>query len=116
MAWNPTSVEEVKNIVEKDLANCDDEQRSIFRRYSIEPCLAPILRYGETTAVVIVARKGNEVIYWEDVEEGFNISPVAEDGRVLEHWCNQDELRHALNAWIDGRQYTTRLGPAIKIE
>ena len=65
--------------------------------------------------VVVVARKGEEVIYWEDGEEGFNVSPIAQDGRILEHWCNQDELGHALNAWIDGRERSTKLGPAVPI-
>jgi hypothetical protein len=65
---------------------------------------------------VVAARQGDEVIYWEDVEEGFNVSPVGEGGRILEHLCNQDELRHALNAWIDGRERSTKLGPAVPIE
>jgi hypothetical protein len=51
-------------------------------------------------SVVVVARRGDEVMYWEDVEEGFNISPITSDGQVLQHWCNQDELGSALNAWI----------------
>jgi len=116
MEWKPTTVEEVKNIVTADLANCDEEQLEIFRRYALEPYLAPILRYAEMGTVVVVARKGEEVIYWEDVEEGFNVSPISEDGRILEHWCNQDELRHALNAWIDGRKRSTKLGPAVPTE
>ena len=107
MEWKPASIEEVKNIVETDLANCDGEQLTIFRRYAVDAHLAPILRCGRMESVVIVARNRNEVIYWEDVEEGFNVAPIAEDGRILEHWCNQDELKHALNAWIDGRKRTS---------
>ena len=77
--------------------------------------VAPILRYGQIENAVVVARRGDEVIYWEDVEEGFNLSPVSPDGQILEHWSNQDELRFALNAWIDGRTRTVRLGPATPI-
>lgn len=65
---------------------------------------------------IVVARRVDEVIYWEDVEGGFNISPIGPDGRILEHWCNQDELRLALNAWIEGRARTVRLGPAEPIK
>jgi hypothetical protein len=54
-------------------------------------------------SVVVVARKGDEIVDWEDFEEGSNLSPVAPDGRVLEPWCNQDELKLALNGWIEGR-------------
>lgn len=116
MEWKPPSVKEVRSIVETDLASCDREQLATFRRYAVEVYVAPILRYGAMESVVIVARKGNEVIYWEDVEEGFNVAPIAEDGQILEHWCNQDELKYALDAWIDGRKRTPRLGPAIPIE
>jgi hypothetical protein len=112
----PTTVEEVKKIVRDDLAECDEEQVVVFKRYAVEPYVAPILRYGEIENAVVVARKGDEVIYWEDVEEGFNLSPVASDGRILEHWCNQDELRFALNTWIEGREHTIRLGSAEPTE
>jgi hypothetical protein len=67
-------------------------------------------------SVVVVARRGNDVIYWEDVEDGFNISPVGPDGRILEHWCNQDELGVALNAWIRGRGRAGNLGQSIPID
>ena len=72
------------------------------------------LRYGKMESVVIVARNGDQVIYYEDVEDGFNVSPLSPDGQVLAHWCNQDELRFALNAWIDGRSPDCR-GPAVLV-
>lgn len=98
MEWKPATVEAVKKIIEGDLPACDDEQVAAFKKYAVEPYPAPISRYGKMQSVVVVARRRDEVIYWEDVEEGFNLSPVASDGRILEHWCNQDELRLALNA------------------
>jgi hypothetical protein len=87
-----------------------------FRLHSVEPYRAAILRYGNLESVVVIARRDDKVIYWEDVEEGFNVSPISDDGRILEHWCNQDELRHALNAWIDGRERSARLGPTVPVE
>jgi hypothetical protein len=38
-------------------------------------------------------------MYWEDIEEGFGISAVDADGRILERDCNQSDLVRALNAW-----------------
>jgi hypothetical protein len=116
MERQPATVEEVVKIVRDDLAECDEEQLVAFKRYAVEPYAAPILRHGEMENAIVVARRGDEVIYWEDVEEGFNLSPVAPDGRILEHWCNQDELRFALNAWIEGRGRPVRFGPAMPIE
>jgi len=50
-----------------------------------------------------VARKEGWVIYWEDVEEGFGVSLVGADGKILEQDCSQNDLGLALNAWIEGR-------------
>jgi hypothetical protein len=108
MKWKPATLSEVGDIVKAELEKCDLEQIATFRRVSIEPYFAPIRRYGKLENVVIVAQKLNEVMYWEDVEEGFNISPLANDGLILEHWCNQDDLGVALNQWIEGRERNDR--------
>jgi hypothetical protein len=111
-----TIIEGVRQIVVTDLKDCDAEQLAAFEKYRVEPFSAPIVRYGQTERVVVVARNGDQVIYYEDVEDGFNVSPISPDGRVLEHWCNQDELRFALNAWIEGRVLPGRIGPAVALD
>jgi hypothetical protein len=116
MEWRPASIENVKTIVHEDLNECDREQRAAFVTYGVDPSFAPILRYGKPEFVVVVARKADEVIYWDDVEEGFNISPLSHDGRVVEHWCNQDSLAVALNAWVEGRTPPPRFGPATPLD
>ena len=114
--WRPATVEEVKEIIDEDLRQCDAEQIDAFHRYAVEPYVAPIVRYGKVESVVVIARRGNEVIYWEDFEEGFNVSPIGPDGQILEHWCNQDELRFALDAWIEGRERAGSFGPAKPVD
>lgn len=74
-----------------DLKKCGPEQTAIFRQYSVDPFSAPIMRYGELEYAVVIARGSGEVLYWEDAEEGFNLSSVGLDGRILEHWCSQDD-------------------------
>lgn len=113
--WQPASVEEVKSIVEEDLRECDAEQTAAFKKYGVEAYIASIVRYGKMESVVVVARRDNQVIYWEDVEYGFQVSPIGPDGRILEHWCNEDALGDALNAWIEGRGRAGNFGPAIPI-
>jgi hypothetical protein len=63
MMWRPTSVEDVKAIVAKDLLDCDPEQTALWNKYAVEPFRAPIERYGKMESVVVVARNGSEVIY-----------------------------------------------------
>jgi hypothetical protein len=111
MKWQAATIDQVKQIVQKDLAACDEKQAAALQKYAVEAHLAPILRYGKMESVVVVARREDEVIYWEDVEEGFNVSPVDTDGRVLNHFCNQDALGLALNAWIEERSGPREVGP-----
>jgi hypothetical protein len=117
MQWKPATIEEASNILKADLERCDAEQIATFRQHSVEPYLAPIVRYGKLENVVIVAQKSHEVIYWEDVEEGFNISPIGPDGRILEYWCNQDDVGVALNRLIQPREYRDgNFGPARPVD
>ncbi len=111
----PATVDEVNEIVARDLKDCDTEQLATFEKYRVDLFSAPIVRYGQKENVIVVARNGDQVIYYEDVEDGFNVSPMRSDGQILEHWCNQDELRLALNAWIKDRGLSCRLGPSIPV-
>src|SRR5436305_2846853 len=83
MKWRPATIEAVRNIIQADLVNCDDKQVAAFEKYRVDPYSGSLVRYGKVETVVVVARNGQEVIYWEDVEDGFNVSPVAFDGRIL---------------------------------
>ena len=62
MEWKPATIEEVKGIIQRELAECDVEEQKTFRRYLVEPYFAPIQKYGSLDNVVIVARNGNEAI------------------------------------------------------
>src|SRR5579871_3178772 len=114
--WESASIAHVRKLLSDELLNCDEKQLAVFKQFAVEPHRAPIIRYGNNETVVVIARNGNEVIYYEDVEEGFNVSPISPDGRVLEHWCNQDELKFALNFWIEGRPRPEKCAPAKSIE
>jgi hypothetical protein len=108
MEWQAATIETVSKIVEDDLKECGGDEAAAFSKYRVEPYLSSINRYSRDESVVVVARRQNEVIYWEDVEEGFNRSPVSVDGRILEHLCNQDDLRLALYAWVrEDRELTS---------
>ena len=109
--WHPIEKEELEEIIREDLALCKPEQRAVFEKYRVPLRRAPIERYGKLEYVFIVAQRGDEVMYFEDVEEGFNFSPVDSEGKILQHWCNQDELTFALWHWM-GKPQQYRLGPA----
>ncbi len=112
MTWEPYTRAQVERIVEEQLLQCTPEQAAMFEQHRVPLRLAPIERYGKDERVFVVAQRGKEVLYWEDVEEGFNTSPIDESGRILEHWCSQDELTHVMYRWIHGHNDGLRRGPA----
>jgi hypothetical protein len=94
--WQPISAEELDALIAAQLADCSPEQRQLFGRWKVVPHLANIDRFGATETVFVVAKAGDLALYYEDVEEGFNISPLLPDGSIASPGYEQWELRHAL--------------------
>ena len=44
----------------------------------------------------VVGLVGSLVLWYNDIEEGFNLSPWTQYGTIGEYRCSQDELEHAL--------------------
>lgn len=101
--WKPITKEQLESLIASQLLECTPELQELFERYRVPPFSAPLRRNGLIEDVYVVARRGDEVLYYEDVEEGFNISPAPSDGKPLTHWCNQDDLQIALLLWA-GKQ------------
>ena len=106
---------EVEVLVSNELAECSPEQRAVFEKYRVPAREVAIERYGQQEHVFIVAIRESEAMYYEDVELGFNFSPIGEDGRILQHWCNQDDLSAALWHWM-GHPRKWWAGPAQPFE
>ena len=100
MSWVPITKNELEDIINQQLAECTPDLIAIFNEYRVPLVLAPIVRFKSIEGVFIVARKNNNVLYYEDIEEGFNFSPIDENGMIKERWCNQDSLRSAIHKWL----------------
>jgi hypothetical protein len=95
--WQPVTIAELAALIASQLADCSMEQRQFFERIKVAPRLVPIDRGGNVEHVFVVAEIRDLALYYEDVEEGFNISTMGQDGKIASpgyaHW----ELRHALS-------------------
>lgn len=94
--WQPISAEELEALVVRQLSECSVEQKQFFEQCKVAPYLAKIERSGTVETVFVVARTGNIALYYEDVEEGFNISELHPDGSISNPGWEQWELCHAL--------------------
>ena len=95
--WHPISESELKELIDRELKNCTAEQQNLFARYRVAFYKIPIHRLGNLEEVFVIAEVASGVIYYEDVEEGFEFDRVGEDGAIGTQGCNQFELRHVLS-------------------
>ena len=100
MTSTPISQAALIDIVAQDLAKCSDEVRAYYGRVAVPAAKWTQHSYGEKGAGFwVVAVEGDCVLWYNDIEEGFNVSKFREWGVIPddEYWCNQDELESALN-------------------
>ena len=91
--WEPISLNELEINILKGELELKGELLNFWNLIKIEPQKWQEKEFGEEGGGFwVVAIFGNEVIYYNDIEEGFNISPYETYGHIKEYWCNQSEL------------------------
>jgi hypothetical protein len=94
--WQPITSAELDVIVSEQLVACSPEQQAAFARFRVPFYAVPIHRFGAIERVLVVAELSSGLLYYEDVEEGFEVAALGIDGAIAEQGCNQYELRHVL--------------------
>jgi hypothetical protein len=96
MGW-PISREQLVAEMATALEGADDAVREAWERIRIEPerwrC-SP--RADESGGFWVVAEMPGAVVWYNDIEEGFNTSPFTVRGTIDEYRCNQTDFRELL--------------------
>jgi len=101
MTWNPISKEELLGEVQKGAAQMTDEQLAFWKQIVISPKKWKESEHGkEGNGFWAVALHQNYVIWYNDIEEGFNISLFSKKGIINEYAAEQDELQWTLGKFI----------------
>ena len=95
--WRPASESEVLRILEIEIAELRSDHRRRFNDLRVPLRSVPVAGTDPPELVFIVAEVGNRVIYYEDVEEGFEVSSVNDGGEIPERGCNQFDLTHVMH-------------------
>ena len=116
MNWAPISLHELQRIIRTAEAEFNDDQSNLWQLIAIPPEKWKETKYGSPgEGFWAVAISGKRVLWYNDIEEGFNISDYRVYGQIGEYFANQDKLQWALNRLSkstqnDG-QITRQLGP-----
>lgn len=96
--WTPITLEELKKQIELGVSLMTKKQLETWNKISLVPRKWKEEEYGELGGGFwVVAIKDNLVIWYNDIEDGFNISQFTKYGIIDEYFANQDELQWTIN-------------------
>jgi hypothetical protein len=99
--WEPLSEEDLTSLIEAAEAGMDTTLKRFWHRIKVRPekwQLPPLGDLGGGFWVVAVV--GRECVWYNDIEDGFNISRLETFGHIRDYWCNQDDLLTCVRAYF----------------
>ena len=99
MDWKPISLEGLQTLINRELVACSDELRTFFADAAFPPAKWRQSPWDDDGGGFwAVATHSDLVLWYNDIEDGFNVSRFAQWGEIPfdEYWCNHDPLQYAL--------------------
>ncbi|WP_199609537.1 hypothetical protein [Flocculibacter collagenilyticus] len=97
MSWKPLSELELWDLINYAWDRMTLKQRKYWEIIKVDPAKWQEPSYGELGGGFwVVAIFGNQVLWYNDIEDGFNLSVYQSYGTITEYWCNQDRLDEAV--------------------
>ena len=91
--WKPISESALLNRIKGSYARMPLEHKRLWDAIRIEPIKWQQHPYGDAGGGFwVVAVIGRTVIWYNDIEEGFNRSVYTTPGEIADYLCNDDEL------------------------
>jgi hypothetical protein len=91
--WAPATKDEVERLLADAIAQLESTHRTRFEAILVQLRTVPVLD-SPTESVFVVAEHQGRIIYWSDVEEGWEYDSPNEHGGIDSRGCNQFELSH----------------------
>lgn len=118
--WSPISLKELSDQIAASLAQMEGVEQLLWDLMHVPPVKWSQHPWGDLGGGFwVVGLIGRQVIWYNDIEQGFNVSRYEEAGTISEYWCNQDELHHViwqLRRQIDSVTSRGRFGPPEKAD
>lgn len=100
--WKPISLSELYDQIQKTETDLNGELWNFWQLIKIDPKKWKEQDYGvEGDGFWVVAICGTKVIWYNDIEDGFNISDYKTYGQIQGYCCNQYELSWAVTRLFD---------------
>jgi hypothetical protein len=101
-AWTPISSEELQNEIDAGVIQMSPRERALWGILSTSPRKWSLSPWGDQGGGFwVVAIGGSICIYYNDIEDGFNVSTFSRYGIIDDYLCNQDELQWVVRRMIE---------------
>lgn len=115
--WKPISLSELYDQIQKTETDLNGELCNFWQLIKTEPIKWIEKDYGDVGGGFwVVAICGTKVIWYNDIEYGFNISDYNIYGQIEGYYCNQDELSWVVTRLFDlvkfGGEVIGQAGPS----
>jgi hypothetical protein len=115
--WKPIDQGALKQRIALGEARMTSAQRRLWQAIRINPEKWKQEPYGDQGGGFwVVGIIGRSVVWYNDIEDGFNRSCYSFYGTIDDYWCNQDELDLAIDYLanvLSGRPDLTQLGSEV---
>jgi hypothetical protein len=117
--WEPISKLALEARIAQGQKRMNPAQRHLWNAIRIDPEKWQQHPYGDKgEGFWVVAIVGRTVLWYNDIEEGFNRSSYSTYGTIDDYWCNQDELEVAVQYLLTALERGTdliRLWKSMKV-
>jgi hypothetical protein len=115
MNWTPAPESDIRTLIAEAEARMDARQRLLWQAIRIVPQRWDLHPWGDKGGGFwVVAVLGQRVVWYNDIEEGFNRSVFRSWGVIGEYVCDEDDLEMVLRhiaALIETGHDAPRHGP-----
>jgi hypothetical protein len=96
--WDPITLEELNDLIATSVSKMNPVVRDLWDLVRLDrPVKWQLPPYGdEGGGFWVVAVFGQRVIWYNDIEDGFNVSHYSTFGVIDEYWCDNGELHYAI--------------------
>ena len=97
MSWEPITKDELEKEIEAQCSQLSQAELSYFRNIRVPLRPVKIDRWGKLEEVFIIAETGGLIVFYEDIEEGFEITKLNQKNAISEYGANQYTIQHVVN-------------------
>ncbi len=96
--WKPISIEKLSEMIINEELEMDHSELRLWDAIKIDPNKWEEPTYGgEGGGFWVSAIIGNVVLWYNDIEDGWNVSNWKKYGHIDHYSCNQSSLREAMS-------------------